>query len=200
MSSDEADTRTRILQATWRLLEQHPGQSVSMSEIAAAVGISRQAVYLHFPSRTELIIATSHYVDEVKGLGKRMERIKQARDGIELLEASVDVWGNYIPEIYGLAKAMMSTRDTDEATAAAWKGNMEGVRSYCRKVIATLATEGRLAPGWTQKDATDMYFTILSIGNWEQLTRERGWSTKKYVSRMKTVLKQTFVDGSAAGK
>ncbi len=105
MSSDEIDTKTRILEATWQLLEQHHGQGVNMSDIARAAGISRQAVYLHFASRTDLMIATMNYVDEVKGLDERLNLFNSAKTGIELLEACVDVWGNYIPEIYGLAKA-----------------------------------------------------------------------------------------------
>ena len=103
MSSKEIDTKTRILEATWQLLEEHRGQGVNMSDIARAAGISRQAVYLHFTSRTELMIATMNYVDEVKGLDERLNLFNSAKTGIELLDTCVDVWGNYIPEIYGLA-------------------------------------------------------------------------------------------------
>ncbi len=78
MSSKNTDTRTRILEVTWRLMEQHRGQGVRMSDIAKAAGISRQAVYLHFGSRTELMIATSNYVDEVKGLNERLKRLQTA--------------------------------------------------------------------------------------------------------------------------
>ena len=39
MSSDDLDTRTRILETTWQLLEEHQGQGVKMSDIARAVGI-----------------------------------------------------------------------------------------------------------------------------------------------------------------
>jgi hypothetical protein len=33
----------------------------------------------------------------------------------------------------------------------------------------------------------------LSIGNWENLTLERGWPVGLYVDRMKEVTKRTFV-------
>jgi AcrR family transcriptional regulator len=124
MSSEEVDTRTRILEATWQLLEQHHGQGVKMSDIARVAGISRQAVYLHFASRTELMIATMNYVDEVKGLNERLKRLETMTSGIELLDACVEIWCRYIPEIYGLAKAMLLTRETDEAMAAAWNNSM----------------------------------------------------------------------------
>lgn len=165
-----------------------------MSDIARATGISRQAVYLHFPSRTELMIATSHYVDEVKGLNERLTQFQDASTGIELLETCVEVWGNYIPEIYGLAKAMLMTRDTDEAMAAAWDGNMKCLHDVCREVIEALEHEGVLAAEWSRKEAIEMFWTMISINNWEQLTIECGWSTSQYIDWMKKVLMRTFVD------
>lgn len=193
MTKKNTDTRTRILEATWRLLEQHRGQGVQMRDIAEAVGISRQALYLHFPSRAELMIATIHHVDDVKGLDKRLNQLKAATTGIAFLEASIDVWGNYIPEIYGLAKVFLSTRDTDEAMAAAWNDCMGCLRDVCREIVEALEREGNLAPGWSQDDAVDMLYTMLSIHNWEQLTIDSGWSTPQYIAWMKTLLTRSFV-------
>ena len=195
MSSSKTETRNRILKTTWQLMEESQGQGVKMSDIAKASGISRQAVYLHFPSRTDLMIATMNYVDEEKGLNERLEQIKSAQNGIEVLEASVDVWGNYIPEIYGLAKALLSTRDTDEAAAAAWNNSMSCLLDACQATIATLAHEGFLASEWSQKEAVEMLYTLLSIQNWEQLTIECGWSQSEYTIRMKTISIRIFVDG-----
>ncbi len=200
MSSKETDTKTRILEATWHLIEQRRGQSVSMSDIANATGISRQAVYLHFASRSELMIATSHYVDEIKGLNKRLNQFKAATNGIELLEICVEVWGNYIPEIYGLAKALLSTRETDEATAAAWNSNMSGLRTVCGEIIEALESDGILASEWSKKEAIEIFWTMISINNWEQLTIECGWSTSQYIDRMKVLLKRTFVESSTKEK
>jgi AcrR family transcriptional regulator len=193
-------TRNRILTETWHLLEQRPGQDVHMREIAKAAGISRQALYLHFASRTELLIATIHYVDEVKGLNERLKQFQAATNGIELLETCIEVWGNYIPEIYGLAKALLRTRDTDEAAAAAWDDCMGTLRDACRETIEALDSDGILAPGWSHNEATEMLWTILSVHNWEQLTIECGWSITQYVTWMKTLLKRTFVDKTKVEK
>jgi len=194
MSSKNKDTRTRILDATWRLMEKRRGQGVSMSNIAKEAGVSRQALYLHFSSRIELMAETVHYVDEIKGLNERLKQFQSATTGIELLEACVDVWGNYIPEIYGLAKALLNTRETDEATAAAWNGCMSGLRAVCQKTIEALDKEGILASPWTQESAVEMFWTIISINNWEQLTLECGWSTDNYIAGIKTLLKRTFIN------
>lgn len=193
MSSNELDTRTRILLATWHLMEKQNGKNVHMSSIAKATGISRQAIYLHFASRTDLMIATMEYVDEVKGLNERMAQLESTPTAIHLLESTIEIWGNHIPEIYGLAKALLSTRDTDEATAAAWNNCMACLRDACRMTIESLEAEGSLAPEWDKLDAIEVLYMMLSIQNWEQLTIECGWSTSKYVAHMQLLTKQAFV-------
>jgi AcrR family transcriptional regulator len=164
-----------------------------MRDIAVAAGISRQALYLHFASKSELMVATMRYVDKAKGLDVRLRQLAEVADGIELLEQSVAVWGNYIPEIYGLAKAMLITRETDEAMAAAWDDSMRCLHDACRRVIETLHREAILVSQWSPEEAIEMLWTLLSVHNWEQLAVECGWSTTQYVDRMKIVLRRTFV-------
>ena len=111
MSSLTIETRTRILEASVRLLEEHRGRSVRMADIAKAAGISRQAVYLHFASRAELLEATTLYLDEILGLEQRLARSRAADSGTERLDAYIEFWGNYIPEIYGVAKALLVAQE-----------------------------------------------------------------------------------------
>src|SRR5215216_5897920 len=124
MSSSGLETRDRILEATRRLMEERRGQGVRMRDIADAANLSRQAVYDHFGSRTKLLVATTHYVDEVRGVREHRCRFQAALSGVERLEAYVKFWGNYIPEVYGMARALMASRETDEAAAAAWDDRM----------------------------------------------------------------------------
>ena len=193
MKNKTTDTKAKILEATWHLMEKHQGKDVSMSKIAKEAGVSRQALYLHFDSRVELMIATVQYVDELKGLNERLKLFYDAKTGIELLEACVDVWGNYIPEIYGLAKALLNTRDTDKDTDIAWNGCMSHLRDVCKKTIEVLDKEKSLSPEWNQKEAIEMFWTIVSIQNWEQLTIECNWTNEQYIQRMKLLLKNTFI-------
>src|SRR3712207_5598565 len=144
---------------------------------------------------TRLLVATTHYVDEVRGLEQRRRRFQAATTGVEHLEAYVEFWGNYIPEVYGMAKALLVARETDEAAAAAWDDRMSAVRESCRRTIEALHHDRMLAPEWSRDLAVDLMWTILSIRNWEQLTTECGWSTNQYVSRMQKLLKRTFVRG-----
>ena len=174
-------------------MEQNHGQGVRMGDIAKAAGISRQAVYLHFENRTDLLIATIKYVDEIKGLDDRLQVLETAKDSVDLLEKLTDVWGNYMPEIYGIAKPLMVLRDSDEAHAAAWQSCMDCLREACRDVIKALKAEKKLAPGWSIDTATQVLLVQLSFQTWEQLTIEESWPQNQYVKRLKVMLKRTLV-------
>lgn len=193
MSSEIVETRTRILEATVRMLEEHSGRGVRMGDIAKESEISRQAVYLHFASRAELLDATTKYRDEILDLDRRLAPSRAAKSGVERLALYIEFWGNYIPEIYGVAKALLLAQETDDAAAAAWQARMLAMRDGCRAAIDALHSDGTLAPGWTQKRATDVLWTMLLVPNWENLTGECGWSNQQYVRWMKTVAERTFV-------
>ena len=177
-----------------RLLEAQRGRSVRMGDIAKAAGISRQAVYLHFASRADLLAATTLYLDEKLGLEQRLARSRSMDSGIERLDAYIEFWGNYIPEIYGVAKALLVAQETDAAAAAAWNERMQAMRDGCRAAMQALKSDGHLAEEWTTKTATDFLWTMLSVRNWEQLTQACGWSSRKYIQRMQAVARRTFVE------
>jgi len=193
MSSKEGTTRTKILDATWKLMEKQRGRGVRMSDIARKAGVSRQAVYLHFESRVELMRATTKYVDEVLGLDGRFARVQEAKNAGEALEFFIEVWGNYIPEIYGISKALLAVRDEDEAAAAAWDECMECLRSASDEIIGGLDREGVLSARWDKEEAGELLFAMLSIQNWEQLTLGCGWTQAGYVEGMALMLRRTLV-------
>lgn len=193
MSSQNKETRNRILDAAWKLLEISQGQGVRMSDIAKQAGISRQAVYLHFSTRSELLIATTRYIDEVKQVDLRLEPSRNALTGIERLNAYIDAWSDYIPEIYGVARALLAMKDTDEAAAMAWDDRMQAFREGCEAAIEALHKDGKLAPTHSIQQATDILWTLLSVRNWEQFTVDCGWSKQKYNEVTKQLAQRIFV-------
>jgi AcrR family transcriptional regulator len=196
MSSGELKTRDRILEATWRLMVERVGRNVRMGDVARGAGVSRQAVYDHFGSRAQLMVATVRYGDEVLGLAERLRPYRAAESGVDRLQTYVEFWGNYITEIYGIARALLAERETDEAVAAAWNDRMRVVHDACRDIIERLRRDRTLGPGWTAEEAADLLWTMLSIRNWESLTRECGWSVDHYVARMQDLTKRVFVRAS----
>ena len=170
-----------------------------MRDVADAAGVSRQAVYDHFGSRAELMVATARYGDEVRGLEERLRGYRLAVSGVERLEAFIEFWGNYIPEIHGIARALLAARESDRAVAAAWDDRMRVVQEACRDIVGRLQRDGMLAPGWSPEEAGEMLWSLLSIGNWENLTLERGWDVSLYVTRMQQLTKRAFVRDGGRG-
>jgi AcrR family transcriptional regulator len=194
MKSEKKDTRSLILHTTWKLLEKHQGQGVRISDIAENLGISRQAVYLHYKNRTELLAATIAYVDEIKGLNQRLEALNSITGGEELIKVSVKIWCNYIPEIYGLAKALLSTRERDDAAAAAWDGVALCLKEVCKTIVQVLQKEGKLRKELTKSEAADIYYAMFSIQNWETYTVELKWSNKKYITKLTQMICNLLID------
>lgn len=193
MSSTFFSTREKIIETAANLLLESNGKGVRMADIARATGVSRQAVYLHFPSRAELMIAAVRHLDDVSGMEDRLKKFREAGSGIEILEAFVEFMGEHIDSIYGVAKALMAVRHTDEAAAAAWEDRMTSVRNGCRRTIETIEHEGMLSPDWTVDEAVDLMWTLLSIENWERLTKDCGWTVEDYIVKMKQLALQSLV-------
>lgn len=193
MSRPHLDTRSRILEAALNLLEAGQGSGVRMTDIAKRAGITRQALYLHFTTRADLLIAATHYLDEVKGSDERLVPSRTARSGTERLDAFIEAWGAYIPEIYGIAKALMAMKDTDAAAAKAWDDRMQAMRQGCRAAIDALNEDATLTPDYSPDQASDILWTMLSVRNWEQLTFECGWSQKRYIKTLKSLARRILV-------
>ncbi len=186
MSSNRINTKSRILEVTWRLLESG-NKAIRMADIAKAAGVSRQALYLHFPSRAELLVATTRHIDKVKNVDARLARSRSASSGVERLHAFVDAWGGYIPQIHGISVALRAMRDTDKEAAAAWEDRMQAVRQGCEAAVLAILQDGYLKEGITKITGVDLLWTLLSVENWERLVLECGWSQSEYEQTLKKI-------------
>ena len=195
MSSTQTDTRERILTAAWTLLEEGGGRGVRMADVAKQAGVSRQAVYLHFPSRAELLVATTRHIDAVKDIDGRLADSRAAAGGLARLNAVIAAWGNYIPEVHGVCTALLAMRDSDPAAQAAWDDRMAALREGCAAAVRDLAGDGGLRPGLDEGEATDLLWTLLSVRNWEHLTQECGWSQERYVAAMQDMARRVLCEG-----
>lgn len=176
----------RILDATLHLLGSGSSKT-RMSDIAKASGISRQALYLHFPKRADLLIAATRHVDKIKNVDARMAESRAAQTGRARLRAFVDAWGNYIPEIHSCSVALRAMAADDPEAAAAWDDRMRAVRHGCAAAVEALARDGSLQPDLSRETATDLIWALMSVETWERLTKTSGWSQDQYISAMQSL-------------
>ena len=184
MSSKSEKTRARILQTTLDLLESGQPQLTRMSDIAKAAGISRQALYLYFPNRAELLIGATKYLDEKVNIEDSLVESRTAKTGKDRLDAFIRAWGNHIPVIYGVGRALLAMSETDKEAAAAWENRMAAVRHGCAAAVAALSRDGDLRDDLTEEIGTDLLWTLLSVRNWEALTQTCGWDQGQYLDEV----------------
>jgi len=198
VSTKATETRTTILEAARRLITAPGRRATSMAEIAAEGGLSRQTVYLHFETRTELLTALVRHVDDVHGFVAMLRRCERAGDGREMLSELVGAWADYVAQITDVARAMRAAAATDDDAARAWRDRMRGFTKVCARFVARLHADAALSEEWSPSDAADYLATLLSIGNWQELIEERGWSRQRYVRAMRRTVEQTLLRPRAA--
>jgi AcrR family transcriptional regulator len=187
-SYGDPQTRSRILQATWELIEER-GANFKLSELADKANVSRQAIYLHFGDRTGLLIALVKYMDKSLGLAELLLSVVEAPTGIEALNRLVEVASVYNAQIDPVARVLEAAQYDDEAIAAAWRNRMRGRHADHRAVIQRIADEGKLADAWTVDAAADLFYTTTMPGAWRELTRELGWTPQQYIQKITSLLR-----------
>lgn len=175
-------TRTRILEAAWELMRTRGAAAVTMQDVAAASGVTRQLVYVHFGDRAGLLVAMARHHDERSGFRERVAATRTLAPA-EGLEALLREWWRYIPDILPVAAALQAAAETNEDAAEAWRDRMEDLRATFRIALARLRRDGRLAAGWSVDAAADWVWARSHLTGWQQLVGERGWRTERYVER-----------------
>ena len=184
-----ADSRSRLLDAALKLIRKRGHAAVTMAQIAKAARLSRQAVYLHFADRAELMAALARHVHESLGLRTAIQRMMtDAPTGVGLIAADVSMQARYNPEVWAVARAVDAVRRTDAAAARAWQERLDSRLDRCRAIVARLKSEGLLRPGLSPSIAADLLWTMTSLRMWEDLVLERKWSPKQYQKYVTNVL------------
>ncbi len=185
-------TRRRILEVAWRLLSRDPG-GTRMEDVAAAAEISRQSLYLYFPDRASLFVAATELGDEILGLEEATRPVREATTGAATLDRLAEFWGHYLAGVVDVAIALEALRSTDAAAAAALEDRSRNRLHGGLQIAGRLADEGTLAPGLSREDAAALLVALGSVHVWAELTRELGWSKRRYVEHMKRLLRLTLL-------
>lgn len=193
VSSSNISTRKLILEAAHNLLKKSEGRLVRMEDIAQAASISRQALYLHFSSRVSLMIAVVQHINESQGYNESFPKVMEKESALEALDEFLELSAASYPEVYSIAKVLMSARYEDEAAAAAWEDRMELAHFGCELLVTRLDEEQILNGDWDIKTATDTLWMLIAIENWQSLVIDRGWTQEKYTAFIKRIVHRTLV-------
>ena len=185
MPEEALGTRERILAVARRIVDQSGVSAATMKGVAKAAGVSRQAVYLHFSDRSQLLSALSDYIDEELGLGDWMFRIAALDDGVDMLRMLAQLRCQRSAGLASLVRSVENDRFRDEEAHMAWRRRHQVNVDWMENVIVRqLMLEGKLHNTWKREDAATFLVTLFSLRNWDDLTQAWGWSADQYIDVM----------------
>jgi AcrR family transcriptional regulator len=176
------DTRARILETAWRLVRERGIDAVTVADIAAATGVSRQLLYVHFENRAGLLVAMARRHDARSGFASRAAEAGSLPP-VEALERLLRLWFAYLPEILPLARALEAAAVNGDDGGVAWRDRMGDLHAMFAAAVERVHRDGRLAEGWTVAAAADWVWARAQPSTFQHLVGDRGWPAGDYVER-----------------
>jgi AcrR family transcriptional regulator len=182
MAVTRGDTRARILDTAWGLVRERGVGAVTVADIAAATGVSRQLLYVHFENRAGLLVAMARRHDVRSGFARRSTEAGSLPP-VEALERLLRLWFDYLPEILPVARALEAAAINGDEGGAAWRDRMGDLRELFAAAVDRVDRDGRLAEGWSVPSATDWVWARAQPATFQDLVVDRGWPAADYVDR-----------------
>ena len=176
------DTRARILDTAWGLVRERGVGAVTVADIAAATGVSRQLLYVYFENRAGLLVAMARRHDVRSGFAGRAAEAGSLPP-VEALERLLRLWFAYLPEIRPGARALEAAAINGDAGGVAWRDRMGDLRELFAAAMARVDGDGRLAEGWTVPAATDWVWARAQPSTFQHLVGDRAWPPGDYTER-----------------
>lgn len=189
-------SRRAALAAAKELLAARGFEALSMSEIADRAGISRRALYNHFPTRTKLVGALFDFIAETEGLADSTQRVWQCRDGASALREWAAHVARYHPRLLRIDRAVSRVRDTDPDAMRHWQRVRRAKLENCERLVRMLTAAAQLAPGWTEESAARMIYALTTSDLVEALMVDMKWSERRFADHFGRLLVSTFVSRS----
>lgn len=196
MNARSRRTRSALLAATRELLEEEGFETLTMAAVAERAGVSRRAVYLHFPSRSELVGALFDFVTESEGLAASTRPVWDAPDAVTALDRWARHLARFHSNVLSVTRAVEQMQQRDPDAAAHRRRYLREQLQACRKLARWLEAEKRLAPPWTVETAGEMLWALISTDMLDRLG-ERRWSQTKLADHLSLLLRSTFVTRAA---
>jgi len=193
MSSRTERTRQAIVGAAVRLWRERGLHAAGLEEVAAAAGVTRRTIYLHFGGKTALLLAVADHEERAAGLPELRARLLEAHTPEEILERLADIQVQYVPRIYESIRLVHAARREERAADEVWSGRMRRRRATFRLLAAQIREQGRLDPKLTLDDAVMLIWVLTSPHMYEYLVVDGGWSLKRYHGHVIRLLRRALL-------
>ncbi|MEW6706043.1 MAG: TetR/AcrR family transcriptional regulator [Pseudomonadota bacterium] len=190
-------TRERVLELALELVRQRGDAELSLVDLAAAAGLSRQMLYVLFRSRAGLLMAMVDHLDARSGAGERLASLRTSMPPAQAFEPYLRAWFDYLPEVLPVARALSAAAARGDAdAAAAWGSRLAKLRAGFTLITRAFHAAGVLKAGWTPETAADWILALTHVDLWQHLVVEAGWKPAVHIDRIVATLRETLLDAS----
>lgn len=188
-------TRERVLELALEFVRQRGDAELSLVDLAAAAGLSRQMLYLLFGSRAGLLMAMVDHLDARSGAGERLAALRTSMPPAEAFEPYLRAWFDYLPEVLPVALALSAAAARGDADAtAAWGSRLAKLRAGFTLMTRAFRAAGVLKAGWTPETAADWILALTHVDLWQHLVVEAGWRPAAHIDRIVRTLRDTLLE------
>ncbi len=187
------ETRARIIAAACDLLLGPDGMSATMADVAKAAGVTRQTVYQHFGSRSDLYVGMLDEVlagAEVKGLVSAL----QAKDPLVAFRRGIAeacrVWASKLDAFRRIA----ALADVDPAVAELSARREQVRHGYATFIIGRLNDAGLLRRDLGPEDALLVLEAATRFEPFDYLYATRKLSLRKTIAILTDVAERAVLE------
>jgi AcrR family transcriptional regulator len=180
-SAGRPETRIQILEAARAIFEEFGYYDAGLGAVAKKAGVSRQAIYLHFQSKAELLTALHLHI-YVTDVVPALERhpVTDAASASEVLEAMIAVDVDVVSKVWRIHEALQMARRQHPEVEETLRPREEDRYRPMLDLGRRLEREGALPAGIGAAMFADMLWGLMGVGTYRSLVLERGWSLEQY--------------------
>lgn len=180
-SGGRSQTRTQILEASRGMFEELGYYGAGLGAVAKKAGVSRQAIYLHFPSKVDLLTALHLHIFETDVVPV-VERhpITDDMTALDALDTSIAADVETIDNVWRIHEALTVARRQHPEVEETLRPREEERYDELLALGRRLKREGELPRNIRAGTFADMLWGLISVGTYKGLVNERGWSLDRY--------------------
>lgn len=180
-SRGRPETRTQILEAARAMFEELGYHGAGLEAVAKKAGVSRQAVYLHFSSKAQLLSALHLHIFATD-VAPAIERhpVTDATPALEVLDAMVAAEVEVAATVWRIHEAFTMARRQHPEVEETLRPREQEHYGAVLNLGCRLEREGVLPPNIDVDTFADTLWGLLNIGTYRSLVLERGWPLDRY--------------------
>lgn len=186
------ETRQRIVEAAQELLSTTGYPHVTLDDIAAAAGVSRQTVYVQLGSKSGVLQAVAEHIEQAS-LDGLLAVLFQAATPLEGLRYALQRVAHFYDHYGDVLRTLHAQTVYDAVFAAMWQAKQHEIWGNTRRLVQWLEGERLLTREWSVDEATDLVWALSSFDSYVHLVGERGWSQEQFVVRTLQTIERTLV-------